>query len=78
MAEYRIGKRTDTVAGHEVFELWQRLGGGAEDVLVGEFETREAAEVAMNEAMADPDRELHEPLGTTDEMVDDDRDDYAP
>lgn len=78
MAEYRIGKRTDETAGREVYELWQRLGGGAEDVLVGEFETREAAEVAMNAALANPDRELHEPLGTTDHTVDEGSDDYTP
>ena len=66
MAEFRIATRTEATTGHVVYQLWERLGGGAEDILMGEFETRDAAEAAMNQAVAPPDREPQPGLGTTD------------
>ncbi|HVL80016.1 MAG TPA: hypothetical protein VM840_00310 [Actinomycetota bacterium] len=66
MSEFRVAHRTDASTGYTVYQLWERRGEGAEEVLHGEFETRDAAEAAMNRSLFHPEREPRAGLGTTD------------
>ncbi len=66
MADLHIDSRTDAHTGQVVYRLWQRMGDGAEDLLVGEFAARQDAEKALEAALAEPELEPRTGLGTTD------------